>query len=242
MKKLLLVLSLALLLAVSHTAGAANTNLKSMDTLELEGKYKLHVESIDPISPTRSAVLQLRHGGVIDEKFVVTGENFSLYDGQALILNGTVSSIFSGATGNLIMIKDLVQYDKETGDVILVIDRVTLLVTLHPTVHVKPQTPTATIDLKQGYEITLMAADDRSDPKQIWLEFTRGSETIDDKIVSLGDYFSFNDGNALIVNARFGQIFQGAQGNLIVQIRDLNQYNRATGEPILYLDRVMLEI
>jgi hypothetical protein len=35
MKKLLLVLSIALLLAVSHTAGAASTELKLNDTLEL---------------------------------------------------------------------------------------------------------------------------------------------------------------------------------------------------------------
>lgn len=238
MKKLALVMAIALLLAVSHTAGAASLQPKLSDTLELEGNYKLHLESIDVSSTERSAVLQLRHGGVLDEKVVMSGDAFRLYDGQALILNGTVSSIFSGANGNLISIKDLVQYDKETGEVILVIDRVNLFILQHPTV--RPNPPTASIDLKQGYEITLMAADDRSTPKQIWLEFTRGGETIDERIVSLGDYFSFYDGNALIANARFDQIFQGTQG-LMVQIRDLNQYNKATGKPLIYLDRVILE-
>lgn len=238
MKKLLLILGIALLLAVSHTAGATSLKPKLNDTLELEGNYKLHLESIDISSLERSAVLQLRHGGVLDEKVVMSGDAFSLYDGQALILNGTLS-VFSGANGNLISIRNLVQYDKETGDVILVIDRVNLFIPTHPTVHSKP--PTASIDLKQGYEITLMAADDRSDPKQIWLQFTRGGETIDERILSLGDSFSFFDGTALIANARFSQIFQGAQG-LMVQIMDMNQYNKATGEPILYLDRVILEI
>ena len=241
MKKLILVLAIALLLAISQTAGAVSTEPKLNDTLELEGKYKLHLESIDMSGPVRSTVLQLRHGSVIDEKVVMSGDAFSLYDGQALILNGTVYSVFSGATGNLVSIRNLVQYDKETGEVILVIDRVNLFIPQHPTVHPNPQPPTASIDLKQGYEITLMAADDRSDPKQIWLQLMRGNEIIDDSVVSLGDEFSFNDENALIVNARFDQIYDGAQG-LMVQIRDLNQYNRATGETILYLDRVILEI
>jgi hypothetical protein len=239
MKKLLLILGIALLLAVSHTAGAASTEPKLNDTLELKGNYKLHLESIDISSLERSAVLQLRHGGVLDEKVVMSGDAFSLYDGQALILNGTLASVFSGATGNLISIRDLVQYDKETGAVILALDRVNLFIPTHPTVNSKP--PTASIDLKQGYELTLMAADDNSDPKQIWLQFTRGGETIDERIVSLGDSFSFYDGNSLIANARFSQIFQGAQG-LMVQIMDLNQYNRNTGEPILYFDRVILEV
>jgi hypothetical protein len=199
----------------------------------------LHLESIDISHSPRSAVLQLKHGRVLDEKVVMSGDSFSLYEGKTLILNGTLSGVFSGATENMVSIKNLVQYDKKTGEVILVIDRVNLFVPVHPTVHPKPLT--ATIDLKQDYEITLMAADDNSVPKQIWLKFTRSGETIDERIVSLGDSFSFYDGNALIADARFSQIFQGAQ-SLMVQIMDLNQYNRATGEPILYLDRVMLEI
>lgn len=237
MKKLALVMAIALLLAVSHTAGAASLQPKLSDTLELEGNYKLHLESIDISSPERSAVLQLRHGGVLDEKVVMSGDAFRLYDGQALILNGTVSSIFSGANGNLISIRDLVQYDKETGEVNLVIDRVILFIPIHPTFHPKPLT--ATIDLKQGYEITLMDVD-KAVPEKILLQFTRGGETIDERIVSLGDYFRFYDGNALIANARFDQIFQGTQG-LMVQIRDLNQYNKATGKPLIYFDRVILE-
>ncbi len=233
MRKILIMIAITLLLIIASPAGAASKNVLS-DTLDLEQKYKLHLESVDVAGSPRAATLQLLRGGVVDEKVVVSGNNFELYDGGTLIMNATLDSVFAGATGNLVQIKNLVQYDKDTGAIILTVDRVLLLIPHHPPVKFEKTPP---LKLKQGYELQLVAADDTS--KLIWLQFLRHGTVIDDRVVSLGSDFSFYDGGALVVTARFDQIFRGSD-RYFVRLKDLYQY-KPNGDIILYKESVIME-
>lgn len=114
MRKILITIAIALLLVIASPAGAASKKVLS-DTLDLEQKYKLHLESVDVAGSPRTATLQLLRGGVVDEKVVVSRDNFELYDGGTLIVNATLDSVFVGATGYIVQIRNLVQYDKDTG-------------------------------------------------------------------------------------------------------------------------------
>ncbi len=235
MRKILVMMAIAVILAAASPAGAVNTDIKLTDTLTLEQSYKLHLVSVDLNSSPRTAVLRLNHAG--DEKEVASGDEFSLYDGQALIVTAKLDAVFAGATGTMVQIKNLVQYDKNTGEIILTVERLYLYIPYHP--HVKNYKPvTDTFGLKQGYKLQLMAADDQSTPVQIWLQLIHGG-VVDDKVVALGDNFSLYDGNVLVVNATFAQLFLGSTGYM-AQLKDLTQYNN-NGRIILYLDRVILE-
>ncbi len=95
--------------------------------------------------------------------------------------------------------------------------------------------------MKQGYDLVLMAADDRATPQQIWLRLFRNGEVVDDSVVALGETFNMRDSSALIVTSTFDQIFHGTE-SLMVELTELSQYNRNTGMLILYQDRVMMEL
>ncbi len=235
MKKIVVMLAIAVLLVVVSPAGAANTDTKLTDTLNLEQGYKLHLVSTDVNSSPRTAVLQLNHAG--DEKVVASGDEFSLYDGQAhLIVTAKLDAVFVGATGTLVQIKNLIQYDKNTGEIILTMDRVILFIPSHPPV--KNEKPvTDTLGLKQGYKLQLMAADDKTVPVQIWLQLTHGS-VVYDEVVAIGENFGFYDGSVLVVNGTFTTLFLGSTAYM-AELEDLTQYNN-NGRIILYLDRVIL--
>lgn len=238
MNKILVTIAIVLLLIIASPAGAASKKVVS-DTLDLEQKYKLHLESVDIGSP-RTATLQLLHSGahgrVVDEKVVVSGDNFKLYDGGTLIVNATLDAVFVGATGYLVQIKNLVQYDKDTGAIIRTMDRVILLIPYHPPVKIEKTPP---LKLKQGYELQLLAVDDTTSPPQIWIQFLRHGTLIDDRVVAQGNEFSFYDGGALVVKARFYQVFRGSD-RYLVQLKDLYQYKQ-NGDIILYKESVIME-
>lgn len=234
MKRMLVVAAIALLIVISNTAGAASINKDVNDSIKLEQNYNLRLVSIDASGPVRSAVLDLNPG---DKITILDGENFSIYRKDILVVEGRLDAVFVGATGELIQIKDLVQYDEE-GTIILTLERVVLFKSYHPPVNIKPVLDT--FKLKQGYDLVLMAADDKAIPQQIWLELSHNGETVDDLVVPLGETFNMYDGSALILTSTFDQIFQGSQ-SLIVELNALSQYNRNTGALMLYQDKVMME-
>jgi hypothetical protein len=233
MKRMLVVIAIALLIVVSNTAGAVSINKDVNDSIKLEQNYKLRLVSIDASGPVKSAVLDLIPG---EKKTVLSGENFILYRGENLVLKGRLDTVFLGTLGELVQIKDLVQYD-EDGTIILTLERVLLFKPYHPPVKITPASET--VKLKQGYDLVLRAADDTSTPQQIWLQLSRNGNSVDDRVVALGESFSMYDGSALIVTSTFDQIFSGSE-SLMVRLTGLSQYNRSTGALMLYLDRVMM--
>lgn len=235
MKGILAVMAIALLIVLSNTAGAVSITKDVTDTIRLEQNYRLKLVSIDASGPVRSAVLDLNPG---DKITILDGENFSIYRKETLVAEGRLDAVFIGATGELIQIKDLVQYDEE-GTIILTLERVVLFKSYHPPIKIKPASDT--FKLKQGYDIVLMAADDKAIPQQIWLELSHNGEAVDDAVVPLGETFSMYDGSALILTSTFDQIFHGSQ-SMIVELNALSQYNRNTGALMLYQDRVMMEL
>lgn len=235
MKRTLTVMAIALLILLSNTAGAVSINKDVTDTIRLEQNYRLKLVSIDASGPVRSAVLDLNPGEKIT---ILYGENFSIYRKGTLVVEGKLNSIFIGATAELIQIRDLVQYD-EDGTVVLTLDKVTLFRPYHPPFKFTPASET--FKLKQGYDLVLMAADDRATPQQIWLKLSHNGEAVDDRVVALGESFNMYDGSALIVTSTFDQIFQGTE-SLMVELTELSQYNRNTGMLMLYQDRVMMEL
>ncbi len=231
----ILIVAIALLILLSNTAGAVSINKDVTDTIELEQNYRLRLVSIDASGPVRSAMLDLNPG----EKITISnGENFSIYRKGRLVVEGKLDSIFIGITAELIQIRDLVQYD-ENGTVILTLDKVTLFKTYRPPVKITPASET--FKLKQGYDLVLMAADEKATPQQIWLQLSHNGEAVDDLVVVLGETFNMYDGSALIVTSTFDQIFQGTE-SLMVELTALSQYNRNTGKLMLYQDRVMMEL
>ncbi len=228
-------MAIALLILLPNIAGAVSINKDVTDTIKLEQHYRLRLVSIDASGPVRSAVLDLNPGEKIT---ILNGENFSIYRKGRLVVEGKLDSIFVGATAEMIKIKNLVQYD-EDGTIILTLESIVLLKPSHPPVKIKPISET--FKLKQGYDLVLMAADDRAIPQQIWLQLSHNGEAVDDRVVILGETFNMYDGSALIVTSTFDQIFQGTQ-SLIVELTALSQYNWNTGKLMLYQDKVMMEL
>ena len=234
MKRISVIIAIALLFVLSNTAGAVS--IKDVtDTISLEQNYRLRLVSIDASGPVRSAMLDLNPG---DKITILDGENFSIYRKDILVVEGRLDAVFVGATGELVQIKDLVQYD-EKGTIILTLERVVLVKPYHPPFKITHALDT--FKLKQGYDVVLMAADDKAIPQQIWLKLSHNGETVDDLVVPLGETFNMYDGDALILTSTFDQIFQGSQ-SLIIELNALSQYNRNTGKLMLYQDKVMMEL
>ncbi len=233
MKKILAVMAIALLIVLSNTAGAVS--IKDVtDTISLEENYKLRLVSIDASGPVRSATLDLNPG---DKITILDDENFSIYRKDILVAEGRLDAVFIGHISEMIQIKDLVQYDEE-GTIILTLERVVLVKPYHPPFKITHALDT--FKLKQGYDLVLMAADEKAIPQQIWLKLSHNGETVDDVVVPLGETFNMYDGDALIFTSTFDQIFQGSQ-SMIVELNALSQYNRNTGALILYQDKVLME-
>lgn len=226
---------------MAGTAGAVNDGIdKKNNTLNLEQGYKLRLVSVDLDNSPRTATFLLTQGG--GKQIVTSGEYFSFYDGDTLILTAKLDSVFAGMTVNLVQIRELVQYDKTTGEIILEINnKVNLYIPRHPPNKIPPKYSADTLDLKQGYELQLIAADTKAFPAQIWLQLSKGNKVLDDMVVAQGDDFSLYNRNELVIQARFDQVFTGPQ-NTFIGLKDLNQYNRGNGNLIQYLERVTLII
>lgn len=118
MRKILIMAAIVLLFVAGSTYVEAKQNFK--DKIKLEQGYGLSVDNIDIWSSPRTATLQLTiHNDVVDEQVVPAGTSFNLYNGAALIAQGELRSVFSGAHYNVIEIRNLTQYDQVTGEVIL---------------------------------------------------------------------------------------------------------------------------
>ncbi len=101
------------------------------DTLLLKQGYKLYLADVDIIN--RVAVVQLTsaNGDVVYEQVIVDDpgvvENVKLYDNEILIVNADFRGVMAGNTFDGIILKNITQYNKNTVEIILSIDTLSLI-------------------------------------------------------------------------------------------------------------------
>lgn len=97
------------------------------DTFKLKQGYRLHVAAIDINDNKTWMQLTRANGDLVDECIVNNDECFSLYDDGTLIIDTGNITLGRGLVDNLVIIDDLVQYNKNTGNPILTVDKVILV-------------------------------------------------------------------------------------------------------------------
>ncbi|MDO9517617.1 MAG: S-layer protein domain-containing protein [Methanosarcinaceae archaeon] len=130
-KKILVIIAVALLFVVASSAGAMAKQEeikqeKITDTFNLKQGYRLHFAEINVAGTKVWMQLTRVNGDVVDDHVFQSGEYFSMYDDETLIVEATELNIFQGNLVNLVVIDDLVQYNKNTGNPMLTMDRVVL--------------------------------------------------------------------------------------------------------------------
>ena len=121
-----ILVALALLLAAVSLSGATGEEQFS-DKLELKQNYTLYLDSVDWKGQT--IVLYLYRddtGAIIDKALVAKGDSFVLSHDGDLIVTGKLDQIFIGTKSYLVLLKHIYQFDKETGENILYIERAML--------------------------------------------------------------------------------------------------------------------
>jgi hypothetical protein len=128
MKKILAIIAVALLFVIASSAVvmAKQEEIEQddiTDTFKLKQGYRLYAEI--NVEATKTWIQLIRaNGDVIDDHVFENGEYFSLYDDETLIVEARKLTIFKGLFDSLVVMDDLVQYNKNTGNPILTMDKV----------------------------------------------------------------------------------------------------------------------
>jgi len=130
-KKILVIVAVALMfvIASSAVAMAKQEEIKQekiTDTFKLKQGYRLHFAAIDVDSMKVWMELTRANGDVVDNGVFQNRDYFSMHDDGTLIVEATKLTVFHGILTDLVKIDDLVQYNKNTGNPILTVDKVIL--------------------------------------------------------------------------------------------------------------------
>ena len=129
-KKILVIVAVALMFVIASSAGAMAKQEeikqeKITDTFKLKQGYRLHTEINVQVTKIW-IVLTRANGDVVSDHVFDDGEYFSMYDGEILIVEAASVDILHGIESNIVVASDLVQYNKNTGNPILTMDRAVL--------------------------------------------------------------------------------------------------------------------
>ena len=122
--KFLAIVAVSMLLTTCSAGIISAKEVKTIDTLKLEDKYRLHLEEVDVDG--EECWLQLIRNNVVDDIVVAEGENFEFYDGGYVIVTGHCEAVFVGLKYNAVKLTDIKQYD-ESGNIIFEQDEVLLI-------------------------------------------------------------------------------------------------------------------
>lgn len=136
-KKIQVLVAIALLLVIAGSAVAmakqeeieqkkitpfSPEQKKITDTFNLKQGYNLHAVVNVNVNKTWIELIRA-NGDLVDDNVFDHGEYFSLYDDETLIVEATKLILFNGTKSNLVVAHDFVQYNKNTGNPILTMDR-----------------------------------------------------------------------------------------------------------------------
>ena len=93
--------------------------------------------------------------------------------------------------------------------------------------------------LEQGYWLHLDNIDVWGSPRNATLQLTMHHDVSDEQILPSGTIFNLYDGAVLIAQGELRTVFSGKDYN-IIDIRNLTQYDKVTGDEILYQEKIML--
>ena len=125
---------------------------------------------------------------------------------------------------------------------ILVIAAVALLIVTATSIGAmaKEDKPEDTLKLKQGYLLHVSAVYDDVDPEIVCFQLTRSNGDIVDEVTVLdGEGFILFDEDIKIVEVGSIQVFCG-MNSCAISLKDLVQYNKATGKIISEIDITVL--
>ena len=125
---------------------------------------------------------------------------------------------------------------------ILVIAAVALLIVTATSIGAmaKEDKPEDTLKLKQGYLLHVSAVNDNVNPAEVCFHLTRSNGDIIDEVTVLdGEGFSLFDEDIKIVEVGSIQVFCG-MNSWAISLKDLVQYNKATGKIISEIDITVL--
>ncbi len=210
------VLILALLILVNpviniveaRTDTSSNLGSKKLavgESWDMGNGWVLTAQSID--ARTRSVWLELsRDGSKVDDKIVNVGQVYSWNN----IFSTKISGVYAGAT----------------SDTVSLTDTYLNVVTPVPTLNVITPLPTSTIveagidgskklavgeswDMGDGWVLTAQSIDARA--KNVWLVLSRDGSKVDDKIVNVGQVYSWNN----IFSIKISGVYAGATSDTV---------------------------
>lgn len=128
-KKIQVLVAIALLFMIASSAivMAKQEEIEQKDitdTFKLKQGYRLHLAAIDVDGNKTWMELTRANGDVVDDHVFESGDYFSLYDDETLIVEARKLTVFKGLYVRLVVMYDLVQYNKNTGNPILTMDKV----------------------------------------------------------------------------------------------------------------------
>lgn len=130
-KKIFVIAAVALMFVVASSAVVMAKQEetkpeKITDTFKLKQGYRLHLAAIDVDVEKVWIELTRANGDVVDDGVFQNGDYFSMHDDGTLIVEATKLTVFQGIGSNIVVAYDLVQYNKNTGNPILTMDKVVL--------------------------------------------------------------------------------------------------------------------
>jgi hypothetical protein len=172
------------MVVLTDTLLADKKTLSQGETWNIGGGWTLTAQSMDmKASPKQVWLVLSRNGIKLDDEVVEEGEVY-YYN----FLSTKIASIYSVPTGDIVLLTDTLMRP----------DSITL-------------GAGETWEMGRGWTLTAQSMDMKASPKQVWLVLSKNGIKLDDKVVSLGRTYNYNN----IFSTKINDIFAGTQNDLV---------------------------
>ena len=124
--KFLAIVAVSMLLTTCSAGIISAKEVKTIDTLKLEDKYRLHLKDVD-VNGVKCRLQLIENNVVVADIIVADDEHFKLYNDENLIVEGDCEAVFAGTELNGVELTDIKQYG-ESGKIIFTQDKVLLMI------------------------------------------------------------------------------------------------------------------
>ncbi|RZN14561.1 MAG: hypothetical protein EF812_05100, partial [Methanosarcinales archaeon] len=196
-----------------------NADVSGKNNWSLHENYSLSVIGIDAEACPRQVWLQLsKNDTPVDSKIICGWKGYYNYSKNgSLIITSRVRDVFKGFEGALVTLDNVYQYSD----------------TMHTELMNNTSHSYQTGNLKgvnwslhENYSLSMGGVDAKTPPRQVWLRLNKNNATVDEKVLTTIDNYTYYKNEKLIFTAYIDSIFAGVTTDM-VQLKQVRQYSES---------------
>ncbi|NMG83410.1 MAG: hypothetical protein GIS02_04305 [Methanosarcinales archaeon] len=208
-----------------------NADVSGKNNWSLHENYSLSVIGIDAEASPRQVWLQLSKNDVpVDDKILCGWDYYNYSKNGGLVITSKVRDVFKGYESTLVTLDNVYQYSETTPYSELINNASHS----YSTGNLKG----VNWSLCENCSLSVIGIDAEASPRQMWLRFTKNNMTVDEKVITDGDNYTYYKNGQLIFTAYLDSIFAGVTTDMI-QFKQVRQYSES-GTPLMETNKKTL--